>query len=331
MAPAVFSVTALSMAVNLMRPATTSVLDKVFSRKKGQLTDQFSWDIKFSSERLMKNIRVSDEATVSDGIGRKNVSCKAPRFADKRFIAAADLNAMRAFGSQVETQLLTERVGDEQYDMRQKIDLTREFMAVKALGGQVVDEAGTVLVDYNFPAEQLPVLAGAALWTDADSDPVKNLRAWKKQIKQGAGLITGFYAFCGSGAMDALLNNPKALELMKYLAGKQIAEEGRISYLAGVEIEEYIGSYIDADGDRQDFIGDDEFIMIGVGPDIAAELYAPVIDLKAPTGVGKGKAANLFFSKMWEVEDPSGQWVKVESRPLPVIIRPQAIIKATVI
>ena len=42
---------------------------------------------------------------------------------------------------------------------RQKIDLTREFMAVKALSGQVVDEAGTVLVDYQFPAEQKPNLS----------------------------------------------------------------------------------------------------------------------------------------------------------------------------
>ena len=53
--------------------------------------------------------------------------------------------------------------------------------------------------------------------------------------------------------MDAILENPTALELMKYTAGKQIAEEGRITRLAGVEIEEYIGSYIDANGDRQDF------------------------------------------------------------------------------
>lgn len=331
MAAAVFTVTALSMAVNLMRPAKTPVLDKVFSRKKGQLSDRFSWDVKYSSERLMKNIRVSAEAQVSDGVGRKNVSCTAPRFSEKRFISAADLNAMRAFGSQVETQLLTERVGDEQFDMRQNVDLTREFMAVKALGGQVVDESGAVLVDYNFPAAQLPVLAGAALWTDDASDPVANIRAWKKLVSQGAGLITGFYAFCGSGVMDALLNNTKALDLLKYVAGKQLAEEGRISYLAGVEIEEYIGSYLDAAGARQDMIGDDEFVLVGVGPDVAAELYAPVVDLKAATGVGKGQAAQVFFSKMWEVEDPSGQWVKVEARPLPVIFRPQAIIKATVI
>ena len=327
----IFSVTALTLAVNLMRPAKTTVLDKVFGRKKPQLTDQFAWDIKVNSERLMKNIRVSDEANVSNGVGRKNVSCTAPRFSDKRLIPASDLNAMRAFGSAQNTQLLTERVGDEQFDMRQNVDITREFMAVKALSGQVVDESGAVIVDYNFPAEQKPVLAGAALWTDAASDPVKNLRTWKKQCAQAAGLVTGFYAICGSAVMDALLDNTKALELMKYTAGKQIAEEGRISRLAGVEIEEYIGSYLDASGVRHDFIADDAFILVAVGPDTAAELYAPVVDLKAPTGVGSGKKANVFFSKSWEVEDPSGRWIKVESRPLPVIFRPQAIVFATVI
>ena len=327
----VFSTTALTMAVNMMTPAKTPVLNKVFGRKKGQITDQFAWDIKVGTERLLKNIRVSDEATVTDGVGRKHVSCSAPRFAPKRFISAADLNAIRAFGSSQAAQLLTERVGDEQFDMRQNVDLTREFMAVKALGGTVVDEDGNTLVDYQFPAEQLPVLAGAAKWTDAASNPMKNIRNWKKQISQAAGVITGFYAFCGSGAMDALIENPTALELMKFTAGKQVAEEGRITYLAGAEIEEYFGSYLDAAGNRQDMIGDDEFILVGVGPDVAAELYAPVVDLKASAGVGKSKKANVFFSKSWEVEDPSGRWVKVESRPLPVIFRPQAIIKATVI
>lgn len=327
----VFTVTALTMAVNMMQPAKTPVLDKVFGRKKPQLTDQFAWEIKVSSERLMKNIRVSAEAEVRDGLGRKHVSCTAPRFSEKRFVGASDLNAMRAFGAAQSVQLLTERVGDEQFDMRQGVDLTREFMAVKALTGQVVDESGAVLVDYNFPAAQKPVLTGDALWTDADSDPVKNIRAWKKQTSQAAGLITGFYGFCGSAVMDALLDNSKALELMKYTAGRQIAEEGRITRLAGTEIEEYIGSYLDADGDRQDFIAEDAFVLVGVGPDTAAELYAPVVDLKAPTGVGKGKKAQVFFSKSWEVEDPSGRWIKVEARPLPVVFRPQAIICATVV
>jgi hypothetical protein len=326
---AIFQTRTLTAAVNKMRPVKTHVLDLIFGRKKRQLSGLFAWDIKSSSERLLKNIRVSDAAQVTDKTGRKTVTCQAPRFAEKRHISAADLDSMRAFGEQVAPELMKERVADEQSDMRGDVDRTREFMAIKALSGQVVDESGAVIVDYNFPAAQKPVLAGVAMWTDAGSDPVVNIRAWKKYIGDRVG-VDKFVAICGSKAMDALISNPAALELLKYNAGKQLADEGRIAFLAGCSIEEYFGTYKDAAGARQQLIPDNVFAIVGISSENAAELYAPVIDLKADGGVGKGKAADLFFSKSWEVEDPSGRWVKVESRPLPVLFQPECVIWAEV-
>ncbi len=322
---AIFQNRVLTAAVNKMRPVKTHVLDLIFGRKKRQLSGLFAWDIKSSSERLLKNIRVSEAAQVTDKTGRKTVTCQAPRFAEKRHISAADLESMRAFGEQAAPELMKERLADEQFDMRMDVDRTREFMAIKALSGQVVDESGAVIVDYNFPAAQKPVLAGTAKWTDAASNPVKNIRSWKKYIGDRVG-VDKYVAICGSKAMDALIENPAALELLKYNAGKQLADEGRIAFLAGCAIEEYYGTYKDAAGVRQQLIPDNVFAIVGIASDNAAELYAPVVDLKAAGGVGKGKAADLFFSKSWEVEDPSGRWVKVESRPLPVLFQPECVI-----
>jgi hypothetical protein len=326
---AIFHHRALTAAVNKMRPVKTHVLDLVFARKKRQLSALFLWDIKSSSERILKNISVSDAAQVTDKTGRKAITCEAPRFAEKRLISAADLDKMRAVGEQAAPELMKERVADEQFDMRTDVDRTREFMAIKALSGTVVDESGAVVVDYNFPADQKPVLASTAKWTDAASNPVKNIRAWKKYIGDRVD-VDKFVAICGSKAMDALISNPAALELLKYNAGKQLADDGRIAFLAGTAIEEYFGSYKDENGARQQLIPDNVFAIVGIGPNTAAELYAPVADLKAGTGVGKGKAAQVFFSKSWEVEDPSGRWVKVESRPLPVLFQPECVIWAEV-
>lgn len=328
--PEVFTPRQLSMAVNLMKPAPTRVLDKVFARKKPQYGNVFEWDIKQASGQLLGNISTSAEASVSGGIGRKNVTCSAPRYAEKRFISASDLDGMRRFGSGSESELLADRVHDEQFDMRQKVDLTREFQAVKALSGQVVDKDGQVLVDYNLPAEHLPTLTGTALWTDTASDPVKNIRGWKKMISQ-KGVVNGFAAFCGSAAMDALINNTNARELLQYTGGQQIAEEGRIARLAKVDIDEYDGTYTDDNGTMHDLIPDNVFALVGIGPQVAAELFAPVVDLQAPAGVGKGKKAGIFFSKMWEVQDPSGKWIKVEARPLPVLFQPLCVVWAVVI
>lgn len=312
----------LTLAVNKMQPVVTLILDKVFKRKKRALTTPFSWDVKKPSNLLMESIAIDAESTVRGGKDKINVSCPAPRFAEKEFISAADLNEMRKFGTTTETELLKERVAEEQADMKRSFDLTREFMAVKALSGVVVDKNGKALVDYKFPVAHKPVLAGADKWSDAGSDPIADLRAWKKLINRACGGgVTSWEAFCGTDAMTALCNNENALEKLKFLAGKQIAEEGRIARLAKVNIEEYDGSYVDDAGDVHDMIPDNVFALVGIVSDGAAELFAPVIDLKAPGGVGKGKEADIFFSKMWEVDDPSGKWIKVEGRPLPVLTR----------
>ena len=326
-----FSVRALTASVNLIKPAPTLILDRVFTRKLRQLTDRFAWDILSHSERVLKNIEVHEPAQVADNQSFKTVIAKAPRFAEKRLINASDLNAMRAFGEQANLELLMERIGREQMDMKRKIDLTREFMAAKALSGQVIDDTGTVLVDYNFSVAQKPSLTGTNLWTNAASDPLKNIRAWKKLVSQAAGNITKWVAFCGSDAMDALMANTQAMELLKYTQGGQLAENGRILAFGGVEIQEYYGSYLDNTGARQDLIPATHFVLVGLAEDGFAELTAPVVDFESEAGVGTGKPGEFFFSKSWKVDDPSGRWIKVEARPLPVILRPECIVYAKVV
>ncbi|OGG93586.1 MAG: hypothetical protein A2527_11810 [Candidatus Lambdaproteobacteria bacterium RIFOXYD2_FULL_50_16] len=326
-----FSTRALTAAVNLIKPAPTLILDQVFAKKKRQLTDRFAWDVKSHSERVLKNIEVHEPAQVADNSGFKTITCRAPRFAEKRLINAHDLNAMRAFGEQANVELLKERIGQEQVDMKRKIDLTREFMAAKALSGQVVDDAGTVLVDYNFAAGQTPILTGTNLWTDAASSPLKNIRAWKKLISQEAGNVPKFVAFCGSDAMDALMSNQSALEMLKYTQGAQLAEQGRVLTFGGAEIHEYYGSYVDANNVRQDLIPADHFVLVGLADDAFAELTAPVVDFESEAGVGSGKPGEFFFSKSWKMDDPSGRWVKVEARPLPVLHRPECVVYAKVV
>ncbi len=324
----IFKVRVLTMAVNKMRPVATRVLDIVFGRKKRQLSGLFAWDIKSSNERILKNIHVSAAAQVTNGTNRKTVTCQAPRFAEKRLITAADLESARKSG---ENGVLTiqEKVADEQSDMRGDVDRTREFMAVKCISGQVVDESGAVIVDYGFQAAQKPVLAAGKKWNEGGTDPLVNIRTWKKWISRRAG-VDRFVAICGSDAMDSLIGNESIGDKLKWAAGQQIAEEGRIARLAGVAIEEIGGYYKDKDGIIQELLPPNAFVLIGIGPETAAELYAPVVDLDAEGGVGSGKEAEIFFSKSWDEKDPSGKWLKVESRPLPVLFQPECIIFATV-
>jgi hypothetical protein len=326
---ALFRARNLTEVVNKIKTVKTEILDIVFGRKKYQTSSLISWDVKSGTERILKNLKAADPAQIQKTAGKAMITVEAPRFAPKRFIPASKLDSLRRLGD-VAPELIADAVNDELTDMKAAIDRTREFQAAKALSGQIVDDAGVVLVDYGFSGTQTPTLAGKAKWTDSESNPLTAIRAWKKIIIQAVGDVSRFVAFCPSDVMDSLLTNPALSELIKYNIGAQVAEQGRIATVAGVEIHEILGSYLDSSAVRHDMVAATYFILVGIAPENAAEMYAPVVDLADPNGVGKGQAASMFFSKSWDEEDPSGRWIKAEARPLPALLKPECVVYAKV-
>lgn len=337
-----FKIRALTAAINAMKAPGRRAYNRFFQpREHMEMTDRLAFDVITGSEGILANISVNAAATVTDKTGHKTVTMTAPRLAQKRFIAVADLNAARAFGSLAGTEQMKRRIAREQTDMRAIMDRTLEFWAVNALKGKIYDsDLTTVLVDYNVDATHRPTLTASgdadAIWTDTtNSDPIAKIRELKRLIEDDCGAaITGWFAFVGWEVMDALLAHQAVRDFLKYDQGSQMAESGRIQRLAEVEMEEYNGSYLDSDDTRQRYVGSDEFILIGMCQDMVDCPYAPVVDAAAPNGVGNITArgqGQLYFSKSWDEQDPSGRWVKAETRPLPVLQRPGAVVVATVV
>jgi len=323
-------VRALTRAINQLKAAPRKVLDRVFARKRREITDRFAIDVISGSETLLPNLSIHDPAVVGTKTGGKTITVEAPRLAEKRFISAADLNAMRAHGQQAATELLADRLNRELTDMRGKIDRTREHYAAGCLAGKILDSDGSTLVDWSLPGTHAVTLAAGDKWSAEGGNPINDIRTWKRLIEDdAANPIISWVAFCGYAAMDALI--PKAKEYLVYLAGKQLAEEGRVAKLAEVDIIEYTGSYLDTSGTRQRYVASDAFMLVGLTAEDFEEYYAPVVDLDAPGGVGSGQKANIFFAKSWRKKDPSGVWVKVEARPLPVIHNASCFVAADVV
>jgi hypothetical protein len=113
--------------------------------------------------------------------------------------------------------------------------------------------------------------------------------------------------------------------------GQQMAENGRIGRLAGIEIEEVLGTYKDSDGNVTDMIESGYIAIVGVGYGNTAEGFAPVEDFAAADGIGSGQLPDVLFAKSWETEDPSARGIKAEARPLPLVKRPGCIVYAKVL
>jgi hypothetical protein len=332
-----FKIRTLTGAVNMMQAPSRRVYNRLFQGKEYlEPTDRLAFDIITGSEALLANLKVVAPATVTSKTGRKTITMEAPRLAHKRMIHTAELNALRAYGAQAQAEMMKDRIAREQMDMKNMIDRTLEYWACGALRGVIYDaDLSTELVNYGLAASHAPTLTGTNLWTNAASDPITRLRAYQKLIEDDSGTnITGWLAFMGSSVMDALLSHTGVLDLLKYTGGVQIAEQGRVGTLAGVELNEYNGSFLDTAGTRRRYIDTTHMLLIGLCDDLVDCPYAPVVDDDAPGGVGNvnaGGAGVMYFSKSWKEEDPSGRWIKVEARPLPVLQRPGAVVYAKVV
>ncbi len=326
----VFETRNLVAAINAMRPVKTPVLDKVFALKEKSLSSYIEFDVEKDSEGVQVSVPSGSPANVINKDGFDTVVVPAPRFPEKVSIKPSDLDRIRKMGSEAPA-VLADLVGRNLANLRARTDRTREFMAIKALSGTVVDGSGTTLVTYTFPTGHTPVLTGNDKWDNSASNPLGNLRSWKKKITAATGgAVEQFCAFCASDVMDAILAHEKIRDLLKNIAGKDIAENGRIGKLAGIEIEEVLGTY-KSSGTRTDMMPSGYIAVVGIGYGNTSECYAPPEDFEAPDGIGSGKNPNVFFAKSWDEKDPSVKWIKAEARPLPVIKRPGCIVYAKVL
>lgn len=332
-----FLIRVLTTAINEMVTPGMKVYDRLFRGKEHlEPSDRLAFEIISGSEKVLKSVNIYAPATVTDKTGRRVVTLEAPRLPQKRFVHAAELNALRAYGEQIGLEMMETRIAREQKDMRGIMDRTLEFWAVNALKGKIYDaDMETVLVDYGFDESHNVVLTGNNLWSNAESDPVTRLRSWKRLIEKDAyASITGWVAFMNGNVGDSLLKNTKVRELLRYGKGTSMAENGTIERLSQVELIEYNDTFLDEKGNRHYFIPEGYFLLVGLCEELVDVPYAPVVDDDAPGGVGNigpdGQGV-LYFSKSWKEKDPSGRWIKAETRPLPVLQRPGAVIYAKVL
>lgn len=78
---------------------------------------------------------------------RKLRSFDTERFGLKSKITAADIEGIRAFGSETELKQLATEVAERQMELRCSIDVTREYLRAGALQGLVKDADGSTIIN----------------------------------------------------------------------------------------------------------------------------------------------------------------------------------------
>lgn len=233
-------------------------------------------------------------------------------------------------GGQSAAQRAATKLGEELAELDETITRREEWMAAQALATGKVNVVGDGIndvIDFSRAADHTVTLTGTALWTDAQGDPLKNLRAWRRKIIQDSGVAPDTVVL-GADAIEAFINNAKvkdALDTRRVDLGQidpQILPDGVTYYgyikEVGLDLYGYDEWYIDDAGDEQPMLPKDK-IIIGSSRSRNAKLYGMIQDLAAGAGFAVPR-----FPKSWVKEDPSVRFVMLQSAPLVALLQPDS-------
>jgi hypothetical protein len=237
-------------------------------------------------------------------------------------IRADEIQNMRAFGSESETEAVEAYVAQRQAKAGRKLEATLEHLRIGAIKGKLLDADGvTVIYDLysEFGITQQSV--DFVLGTDATKIKTKVVGALRKsEDSLGGGSATEYRAFCGDDFFDAFVSHPvveRAYE--RYQDGGELRSDSRGGFaFAGVIWENYRGN---VGGVAYVPTGEGFLVPVGV-PDQFITRFAPADWMETANTMGLPK-----YSKQEPLEMGRGIALENQSNPICLNTRPGSVIR----
>lgn len=215
-------------------------------------------------------------------------------------------------------------------DYRNRIVRRWEWMAAQAVQyGQVTisgEDYPTTVVNFNRHADLTVVLTGTDLWTNSASTPIKDIEDMVRTMRQLSGYGTRSLIM-GTAAWDAFIAHQSIKDLLESRRGSlSQAEtgpgEGTVFEKKGVfgayTVYVYSDKYQNDAGVETDYLDPRDVIGISAEGFQGVRCFGAILDKQA------GYQALDIFTKMWENEDPSVEYLLMQSAPLMVPKQPNA-------
>jgi len=321
----IFQTRKLVQSVNGIRPAPSFMVDTFFSNVDANTAEHIDVEIYDGKRKLAPFVSPRIEGKLIESQG-KSVSSYKPAYIKFKYVTEAEQVAAEANGifyadNKTPTQRAVDKAVREFEEGVNSIVRRIESMATSALTTGTVSIIGDGVddvVDFQMKATHLKTLTGTALWTDAASDPIVALRAWKREVVKDSGVMPD-RCVMGSAVIDAFVANAK---VQNYLDKRRI-DLGSVKptnigdgatywgQVEGLDIYSYDAYYTDSAGVEQELFPANKVLL---GSTIAKTVlnYGAIKDLRSGSFVG------AIFTKTWEEEDPSSRIVLFQSAPLPV-------------
>ncbi len=237
-----------------------------------------------------------------------------------------EVQGIRAFGAENETQALADVITDHLAAMRNKHAITLEHLRMGALKGVILDADGSTLYDlyaeFGITAKSVDFLLGTA-GTDVKAKCLEVVRHIEDNLR--GEFMTSVHALVSPEFFDALTSHPKVESAYaRWMDGAALRDDMRAGFpFGGITFEEYRGQATDAAGTVQRFIAANEGHAFPLGTSDTFATYVAPADFN--------ETANTLGRPLYAKQEPRkfdrGTDLHTQSNPLPMTHRPGVLVK----
>jgi len=261
-------------------------------------------------------------------IGSREASKQALELAlikRKLRLGEEDIIALESPRNNAEREYLMREVFNDIDVLVQGVKARVEAMRMEALAdGTVTLEENNLsaVIDYGVPAENKEALAGDAVWTNPDSDPIGDLERWASSLD-----VKPTRALTSGAVLNALLRHPAIIGALYGRDSLRVPTRADLNAFMQQHELPVIATYDqvyrkqNADGtyERVRYFPNNAFTMFGDGP-LGETIYGPTaeeIRLLRDPSVDANMVGNILAMVYEENLDPVSTWTKAVATALP--------------
>jgi Phage major capsid protein E len=263
-------------------------------------------------------------------IGKREIrSFVIPHIPHDDVILPAEVQGVRAFGTESETDSVANLMALKLQTMKNKHAITKEWLRVGALNGIVYDADGvTVLYNYftEFGITPKVINFQTSVATNEMLPLILSVKRWIETHLFGE-TSTGVMFLCSPQFFDAFTTQATVKDAYKYYQTMQgLSGDYRKSFThGGCMFAEYNGQATDSAGNVRRFIADNEAIAFPLGTTQTFKLWnAPADFNETANTVGLP-----LYAKQEERDFERGWDLHTQSNPLPICTRPEVLVRIT--
>lgn len=247
-------------------------------------------------------------------------------------VMADDVQNMRAFGSETESQMLASYINERLADMRRSHEATQEFHRMGALQGVILDADGVTVIynlfnEFGLVQEQVDFDVN-----DTDFGPVCSAIIRAVAGKLGDDSFGRIYAICGNNYFDAVASHGSvktAYDRWKngeYLRMNGLGPEWYSVAANGFEYQNIYFINYRGTIDNVTFLpADDAYYFASGVPGLFQEIIAPGDFVETVNTMGQ-----RFYARQEPLKFNKGVELHTQSNILAMCTRPSSVIKSQI-